>query len=102
MSSSVARRGPPPDQRETFPTRRGRRAELALTGGSQLVGRVGETRDDTVALVVGEGPGLDIREVPLAEIAKRLSRLNFRRRRRPSWRWRLRRSRPARRMEAGA
>ena len=42
-----------------FRRARGRKVEMALSDGSQLTGRVGETRDHTVALVVPRRPGLD-------------------------------------------
>ena len=60
-----------------FRRARGRRAELELTDGSRLVGRVGETRGDTVALVVRGGRDLTLREVPLAEIVKAVVQVEF-------------------------
>jgi ribosome maturation factor RimP len=60
-----------------FRRARGRRAELELTDGSRLVGRVGETRDDTVALVVRGGRNLTLREVPLSEIVKAVVQVEF-------------------------
>ncbi len=60
-----------------FRRARGRRAELELTDGSRLVGRVGETRGDTVALVVRGGRNLTLREVPLAEIVKAVVQVEF-------------------------
>ncbi len=60
-----------------FRRARGRRAELELTDGSRLVGRVGETRGDTVALVVRGGRDLTLREVPLAEILKAIVQVEF-------------------------
>jgi ribosome maturation factor RimP len=60
-----------------FRRARGRRAELELTDGSRLVGRVGETRGDTVALVVRGGRDLTLREVPLAEIVKAIVQVEF-------------------------
>jgi ribosome maturation factor RimP len=64
-----------------FRRARGRRAELELTDGSRLVGRVGETRGGTVALVVrggrGSGQALTLREVPLAEIVKAVVQVEF-------------------------
>ena len=60
-----------------FRRARGRRVELALSDGSQLTGRVGETRDDTIALVVREGREWVVREVPLVEIAKAVVQVEF-------------------------
>jgi ribosome maturation factor RimP len=64
-----------------FRRARGRRAQLELTDGSRLVGRVGETRGDTVALVIRGGRGssqaLTLREVPLAEIVKAVVQVEF-------------------------
>ena len=60
-----------------FRRARGRKVELALSDGSQLTGRVGETRDDTIALVVREGREWVVREVPLVEIAKAVVQVEF-------------------------
>jgi ribosome maturation factor RimP len=60
-----------------FRRARGRKVELALSGGSQLTGRVGETRDGTVSLVVRDGKGWAIREVPLADVAKAVVQVEF-------------------------
>jgi ribosome maturation factor RimP len=60
-----------------FRRARGRRAELELKDGSRLVGRVGETCGDTVALVVRGGRDLTLREVPLAEIVKAVVQVEF-------------------------
>jgi len=53
-----------------FRRARGRKVEMALSDGSQLTGRVGETRDHTVALVVRDGRDWTVREIPIAEIVK--------------------------------
>ena len=55
----------------------GRKVELALSDGSQLTGRVGETRDDTVALVVREGREWTVRRIPLAEVVKAVVQVEF-------------------------
>jgi ribosome maturation factor RimP len=60
-----------------FRRARGRKVELALSDGSQLTGRVGETREDTVALVVREGRDLTVRRIPLAEIVKAVVQVEF-------------------------
>ena len=60
-----------------FRRARGRKVEIALSDGSQLTGRVGETRDQTVTLVVRDGRGWTLREVPLAEIVKAVVQVEF-------------------------
>ncbi len=60
-----------------FRRARGRKVEIALSDGSQLTGRVGETRDRSVALVVRSGRDWTVREVPLAEIAKAVVQVEF-------------------------
>jgi ribosome maturation factor RimP len=64
-----------------FRRARGRKVELTLVDGSRLVGRVGETRGDAVALVVraarGSGQQWELREVPLVEIVKAVVQVEF-------------------------
>jgi ribosome maturation factor RimP len=60
-----------------FRRARGRKIELALSDGSQLTGRVGETRADTIALVVREGREWAVRQVPLVEIVKAVVQVEF-------------------------
>jgi ribosome maturation factor RimP len=60
-----------------FRRARGRKVELALSDGSQLTGRVGETGDDTVALVVRAGREWTVRQIPLAEIVKAVVQVEF-------------------------
>ena len=60
-----------------FRRARGRKVEIALSDGSQLAGRVGETRDHVVALVVRDGRGWALREIPLGEIAKAVVQVEF-------------------------
>ncbi len=60
-----------------FRRARGRKVEMVLTDGSRLTGRVGETRDQTVALVVRAGRGWTVREVPLGDIAKAVVQVEF-------------------------
>jgi ribosome maturation factor RimP len=55
----------------------GRKVEIALSDGSQLTGRVGETRDHTIALVVRTGRDWTVREIPLAEIVKAVVQVEF-------------------------
>jgi ribosome maturation factor RimP len=56
---------------------RGRKVELELSDGSQLTGRVGETRADAVELVVRDGRDWAVREIPLVEIAKAVVQVEF-------------------------
>ncbi len=67
----------PLTSKKHFRRARGRKVEIALSDGSQLTGRVGETRDDTIALVVREGRDWTVREIPLAEIAKAVVQVEF-------------------------
>jgi ribosome maturation factor RimP len=60
-----------------FRRARGRKVELSLSDGSQLTGRVGETRGNTMALVVREGRDWTVREVALDEIAKAVVQVEF-------------------------
>jgi ribosome maturation factor RimP len=60
-----------------FRRARGRKVELALSDGSRLTGRVGETRGDAVALVVREGREWTVREIPLIEIVKAVVQVEF-------------------------
>jgi ribosome maturation factor RimP len=58
---------------------RGRKVELTLSDGSQLTGRLGETREGTLQLVVPEGgrANYSIREIPLGGIAKAVVQVEF-------------------------
>ena len=60
-----------------FRRARGRKVEVALSDGSQLTGRVGETRDHAVALVVRGGRDWAVREIPLGQIAKAVVQVEF-------------------------
>lgn len=60
-----------------FRRARGRKVDVELADGSRLTGRVGETRDHTVALVVRQGRDLALREIPLADIAKAVVQVEF-------------------------
>jgi ribosome maturation factor RimP len=60
-----------------FRRARGRKVELALTDGTQLTGRVGKIRGDTVALVLCAGRDLTVRDVPLGEIVKAVVQVEF-------------------------
>lgn len=60
-----------------FRRARGRKVDIVLTDGSKVTGRVGETRDDAVALVVRAGRNLAIREITFDEIAKAVVQVEF-------------------------
>src|ERR1700692_3809309 len=60
-----------------FRRARGRKVELALANGSQLTGRVGETREGTTSLVVRHGREWTIREIALVDIAKAVVQVEF-------------------------
>ena len=60
-----------------FRRARGRKVEIALSDGSQLTGRVGETRDHAIALVVRAGRDWTVRQIPLAEIVKAVVQVEF-------------------------
>ncbi|GAT09927.1 ribosome maturation factor RimP [Mycolicibacterium novocastrense] len=58
---------------------RGRKVELTLSDGSQLTGRLGETRDGVVRLVVRSGrqANFSVRELPLDGISKAVVQVEF-------------------------
>ncbi|HXL60437.1 MAG TPA: ribosome maturation factor RimP [Mycobacterium sp.] len=58
---------------------RGRKVELTLSDGSQLIGRLGETRDGTVRLVVRDGAraNFSVRELPVGGITKAVVQVEF-------------------------
>lgn len=62
-----------------FRRARGRKVELALADGSQLIGRVGETSADAVTLVVRDDRQRDwtIRVISLDEIVKAVVQVEF-------------------------
>jgi ribosome maturation factor RimP len=60
-----------------FRRARGRKVELELSDGSQLTGRVGETRGDAIVLVVRDGRDWAVREIPLVEIVKAVVQVEF-------------------------
>src|ERR1700739_1761689 len=67
----------PLTSKKHFRRARGRKVEIALSDGSQLTGRVGETCDHTIALVVREGRDWTVREIPIAEISKAVVQVEF-------------------------
>lgn len=60
-----------------FRRARGRKVDVVLSDGSKLTGRVGETTDDAVALVVRAGRDWSVREIPLGDIAKAVVQVEF-------------------------
>jgi ribosome maturation factor RimP len=62
-----------------FRRARGRKVEVTLSDGSQMTGRLGETSDGAVALVVREGGrgSYSVRELPLDGIAKAVVQVEF-------------------------
>lgn len=58
---------------------RGRKVELTLADGSQVTGRLGETHDGHVAVVVPEGRrgSYSVRELPLGDIVKAIVQVEF-------------------------
>ncbi|MGZ4510063.1 MAG: ribosome maturation factor RimP [Mycobacterium sp.] len=60
-----------------FRRARGRKVDIIVSDGSRLTGRVGETHDHAVALVVRDGRDYRVREIPLADIAKAVVQVEF-------------------------
>jgi len=58
---------------------RGRKVELTLSDGSQLIGRLGEIHEGTVRLVVREGArsNFSVRELPVGGITKAVVQVEF-------------------------
>lgn len=54
-----------------------RKAQMTLTDGSRLTGRIGQTADGAVTLVVRVGHDWTVREISLAEIAKAVVEVEF-------------------------
>jgi ribosome maturation factor RimP len=60
-----------------FRRARGRKAEIVLADGSKLTGRVGETRDGAVALVLRAGRDWTVRQIPVADVVKAVVQVEF-------------------------
>ncbi|GFG96895.1 ribosome maturation factor RimP [Mycobacterium timonense] len=60
-----------------FRRARGRKVDVALSDGSRLTGRIGETNEDAVALVVRAGRDWAIREIPLGDVVKAVVQVEF-------------------------
>ena len=60
-----------------FRRARGRKVDVVLSDGSKLTGRVGETGEDSVALVVRAGRDWAVRDIPLGDIVKAVVQVEF-------------------------
>ena len=60
-----------------FRRARGRKVEMTLSDGAMVTGRVGEIRGDAVALVVRDGRGWAVREIPLADVVTAVVQVEF-------------------------
>ncbi|MEE3750255.1 ribosome maturation factor RimP [Mycobacterium intracellulare] len=60
-----------------FRRARGRKVDVTLSDGSTLTGRVGETNEDAVALVVRAGRDWAIREISLDDVVKAVVQVEF-------------------------
>ena len=60
-----------------FRRSRGRKVEVALTDGSSLTGRIGQTAEGVVHLVVAVGKDFEIRPVGVVDIAKAIVQVEF-------------------------
>jgi ribosome maturation factor RimP len=60
-----------------FRRARGRKVDLTLTDGTEVNGRVGETRDGVVAVVVRDGRDWKVRPIPLEDVIKAVVQVEF-------------------------
>lgn len=60
-----------------FRRARGRKVDVVRSDGSKLTGRVGETTEDTVALVIRAGRDWTVCEIPFGDIAKAVVQVEF-------------------------
>jgi ribosome maturation factor RimP len=60
-----------------FRRARGRKAELTLSDGSSVTGRLGDTGDDILRLVVRAMSGWEVRDIPLVDVVKGVVRVEF-------------------------
>lgn len=60
-----------------FRRSRGRKVEVALDDGSQLTGRIGQTADGVVQLVVAAGKDFQVRPIAVAAITKAIVQVEF-------------------------
>jgi ribosome maturation factor RimP len=60
-----------------FRRARGRKAELTLSDGSSVTGRLGDTGDDILRLVVRAMSGWEVRDIPLVDVVKGVVQVEF-------------------------
>ncbi len=60
-----------------FRRAQGRKAQLTLSGGPTVSGRLGEIIDGTLRLVLKQGSVLEVRDIPLANIVKAVVEVEF-------------------------
>lgn len=60
-----------------FRRSRGRKVDIACVDGSALTGRIGQTADGVVTLVVAAGKDFQLRPIAIAEIAKAIVQVEF-------------------------
>jgi ribosome maturation factor RimP len=60
-----------------FRRARGRKVDLTLADGTQFAGRVGETRDGAVHVVVRDGRDWKVRPIAVSEIVKAVVQVEF-------------------------
>ena len=60
-----------------FRRARGRKAELTLSDGSSVTGRLGETDDGVLRVVVRDKSGWTVRDIPLDRVAKAVVQVEF-------------------------
>lgn len=60
-----------------FRRARGRKIDISLTDGSQVTGRVGETGEGTVHIVVRDRRDWTVRPIPLGDVAKAVVQVEF-------------------------
>lgn len=60
-----------------FRRARGRKVDLTLTDGTEVTGRVGETRDGVVNVVVRDGRDWNMRPIPLKDVIKAIVQVEF-------------------------
>lgn len=60
-----------------FRRARGRKAELTLSDGSSVTGRLGDTAEGVLRVVVRDRSGLAIRDIPLDQVAKAIVQVEF-------------------------
>ena len=60
-----------------FRRARGRKIELALADGTQVTGRVGETRDGVLNLVTRDGRDWTVQAIALSDVAKAVVQVEF-------------------------